>query len=107
MAAQIKIRQHSRLRFTKLLTIGGTTFWDTLDLPTIVPQSDDIHYTVMDSDRIELLAYKFYGDSVLWWVIAEANGLELVPTALYSSQVLTIPSPRYVLQQLFQTSQNG
>lgn len=31
------------------------------------------YYQVRASDRIDLLAYKFYGNSGKWWVIADAN----------------------------------
>ena len=94
----------SRLRFAELVSSDGVTFWNALDPPTIPQQTDDLKYTVRSSDRIDRIAYKFYGDPVLWWVIALANDLELLPTALFLGQVLTIPAPRYVLQQLFQTA---
>lgn len=96
---------HSRLRFADLVRAEDTVFWNTVDLPEIVIQGDDQQYTVQSNDRIDRLAHKFYGDSVLWWVIAAANDMELLPTALYSGQVLRIPSPRYVLQELFKTAQ--
>ena len=103
----VTIPTYSRLRFDNLLTIDGITFWDALDLPTIVSQSDDLKHTVITSDRIDLLANQFYGYPSLWWVIAEANDIELIPTQLNVGQVLTIPSPRYVLQELFKRALNG
>lgn len=98
----ISIVEHSRLRFANLASAEGVTFWNTLDLPEIFEQSDDVQYAVMSSDRIDRLAYKFYGDPVLWWVIAAANDMELVPTDLIPGQIIRIPAPRYVLQELFQ-----
>jgi hypothetical protein len=97
----IALADHSRLRFADLLRSDKVVFWDTLDLPEVVVQGDDQKYTVQSNDRIDRLAHKFYGDSVLWWVLAAANNMELLPTALYSGQVLRVPSPRYVLQELF------
>lgn len=102
---QIPIR--SRLRFTDYLDIDGVQFWDMVDLPQLQEQPDDISYTVAASDRIDLLAYKFYGDPVLWWVIALANDMELLPTDLHESDVIRIPSPRYVNQELFLKARNG
>ena len=29
-------------------------------------------------DRLDLLAYTYYGDSTLWWYIAKANGLKVM-----------------------------
>jgi nucleoid-associated protein YgaU len=102
----VTVSKHSRLQFDTLLTDSGMEFWDTLDLPDIPVQNDDIQYTAISNDRIELLAYQFYGDPGLWWVIALANNLELLPTALYNGQLLRIPSPTYILQTFFQAG-NG
>lgn len=101
----IPLASHSRLRFADLVLAEKTVFWDTLDLPTIVVQGDDLQYVVQQHDRIDQLAHKFYGDPVLWWVLAAANDLELLPTALFSGQTLRVPSPRYVLQELFKVAQ--
>ena len=37
----------------------------------------------------------------LWWVIAWANALEVLPTALVDGDVLVVPSPNYVSTKLF------
>lgn len=95
------VKKHSRLRFTQILTIDGVEFWDMLDLPVIPVQPDDIQYQVQTQDRIDTLAFKFYGDSVLWWVIAYVNGMELVPNDLNVGDNLRIPSPSYVQNTLF------
>lgn len=97
----VKVQKSSRLRFGKLLYVGAVECWEVLDLPTFIPQTDDLQYVVVDTDRIDSLATKFYGDPVLWWVIAAANGMEIVPTALNTGDTLLIPSPRYVTQVLF------
>jgi nucleoid-associated protein YgaU len=100
----VQITNNSRLRFGNLVSAEGVEFWDVLDLPEIVPQADDLTYTVTSTDRIDLLANQFYGDPVLWWVIAVANDLEILPTAMIPGQRLRIPSARYVLQDLFKKS---
>ena len=41
-------------------------------------------------DRIDSLAYKFYGDVTLWWIIAKANGIK-GKTALEPGIPLRIP----------------
>ena len=97
----IRIPRNSRLRFADLITTGGVTFWDTLELPVIRPQNDDMQYRVQDNDRIDLLAHRFYGDPGLWWVIAAANDMEILPTDLTTTDLILIPAPRYVQQQLF------
>jgi len=97
----INVALRSRLRFAQLLEIDGFTFWDTLEPPDIPEQSDDISYDVKSHDRIDLLANRFYGDPVLWWVIAVANDMEIIPTDFNVGDILRIPSPRFVLQELF------
>ncbi len=92
----VKIKQRSRLQFASLLTIDNFVFWDLLQLPVIVPQRDDIFYTITGSDRIDLLAFKFYGDPILWWIIAAANSMESIPTDFNVGAVIRIPSTRYV-----------
>jgi len=50
------------------------------------------------------LAYRLYKDARLWWVIAVANGMEDIPTDFNEGEVIRLPSPRYVLQVLFNTA---
>ena len=71
----VLVATNSRLRFANLVSSDGVTFWDVLDLDPIPQQSDDLKYTALSSDRIDRIAHKFYGDPVLWWVIALASAL--------------------------------
>lgn len=97
----VTIARHSRLNFADLIEQDGTAFWDLPDDVSLPAQPDDIQYTALSTDRIDRLSARFYGDSALWWVIAVANNIEIHPTDLYEGQILRIPSPRYVLQELF------
>ena len=45
---------------------------------------------IENGDRIDSLAYKFYGDVTLWWIIAKANGIK-GKTALEPGIPLRIP----------------
>lgn len=101
------ITLNSRLRFGSPVEVDGIQFWDLLDLPALPEQPDDLTYQVQNGDRIDRLANSFYGDPVLWWVIAEANGLEILPTELNDGMILRIPSPRFVTQQLFRTAKGS
>ena len=41
-----------------------------------IPITDDDVYIISQfGDRLDLLAYQFYGDVTLWWYIARANNL--------------------------------
>ena len=48
---------------------------------TIYPNIDrhvtDIYIDVIQDDRLDNLAYKYYSDVKLWWVLAEANKLAI------------------------------
>ena len=47
-----------------------TTIYDKIPL-----SNSDIHLITTVGDRLDLLAQQFYGDSTLWWYIAQANNL--------------------------------
>lgn len=98
---KIPVATNSRLKFTDLLFGDGVVFWDTVDLPEFLVQADDTQYVALARDRLDSLAWKFYGDSRLWWVLAIANDLELIPNDVYPGQTLRIPASRYVLQEYF------
>lgn len=99
MAATLPRR--SRLRFSELLVIDGFEFWDLVDYPEVPEQRDDLQYTTIQTDRLDLLAQRYYGDPIFWWVIAVANDLDLPQADLRPNLVLRIPSPRYVREVLF------
>ena len=92
----VKITPRSRLLYSALVTVDGVEFFDLPEFPDLLVQADDLSYVVKAGDRIDLLAQQFYGDPVLWWVIALANDMELLPTDMQDGVTLRIPSPRYV-----------
>ena len=62
------------------------------------PANDDRVHTVVDGDRLDELAWHFYGNKVedaskYWWVIADANSIE-DPTDLssYIGSDIVIPN---------------
>ena len=41
-----------------------------------VPEANnDLFLIAQDGDRLDNLAFQFYGDSTLWWFIAQTNNL--------------------------------
>lgn len=50
-----------------------------------------IKYTVNDSDRIDILANRFYGDPSYWHVIADANQIENPLFDLVPGKIIYIP----------------
>ena len=50
--------------------------------PSVVPSNEDFYIITQATDRLDLIASDFFGDSTLWWVVAMANDLpgdSLVP----------------------------
>lgn len=41
--------------------------------PEIEKTSEDLYIITSFEDRLDLLAYQYYGDSTLWWIISQAN----------------------------------
>ncbi len=68
------------------IRVYGTTYY-----PEIPLENEDTFIYAVDGDRLDSLAYKYYNDITLWWVIAKANGLRGKP-ALSAGEVLRIPS---------------
>lgn len=96
----VRITKSSRLQFSDLRQIDGVTFWDTVDLPVFFPSERDISHRVQGFDRIDTIAQRYYGDPELWWVIAWANDLEILPTDLNENDVLVVPNATFVQSTL-------
>lgn len=96
----VRISKNSRLRFAPLVTLDGYEFWDMLVIDGIPVRSDEIQYTVQQHDRIDTLANQFYGDPILWWVLAVANGFEMLPNDLKVGGVIRVPSRAYVFSDV-------
>lgn len=92
----VRIRNSSRLLHANLFVTGGVEYWELPEYPTIDVRDDDLTHEVEESDRIDKLAYTYYGDANLWWIIALANDLRMLPSDLQAESKIRIPSPVYV-----------
>ena len=43
--------------------------------PSLAPTNNDYYIIARAEDRLDLIAFDFFGDSTLWWVIATANDI--------------------------------
>ena len=88
----VKIQKNqSRLTHSTLVSVDGYEFWTRTSIPDIKTTSKDIIHVVEDSDRIDSISDKYYGNEHLWWIIAAANNLMLLPTDLYPGRQIIIP----------------
>lgn len=49
-------------------------------------------YQVLEGDRIDNIAFKFYGDPLRWWVIADANPQRLDWSSLIPGELIRVPT---------------
>lgn len=88
----IRVRGTSRLLFARTLIIDGVECFEMPEYPVIDEADDDVIYQVKQKDRIDLIANRFYGNPELWWIIAIANDLGLLPSDLKPFSTIRIPS---------------
>ncbi len=103
----VRVRDTSRLKFARMLNLDGVEHWEVPEYPKIDPATDDRRYIVDRNDRIDRLADRLYGSADLWWVIALANGMELLPNDMYENQELRIPSGRRVFTTILRRPSRG
>ena len=64
-------------------------------VPTLYPQiplSDSDKFVFpKDGDRLDNIAFRYYGDASLWWIIAQANNLGKGRTILNPNFQMRIP----------------
>jgi hypothetical protein len=100
----VQIDKTSFLRFSPLLDVDGVLFFDTPNLPTILPSNGDIVHEVADTEvnRLDLISFKYYRDPGLWWVILLANGKYNL-NEFYVGEKITVPDPAYVFSEILST----
>jgi len=83
---------------------GRKTTLKAIKYPEIEPSTDDIYIITTVGDRLDLLAYDFYHNTDLWWIITSANpdiirrdGFVLKP-----GLEIRIPSDYYGVLKLFE-----
>ena len=94
----------SRYRFTgiKIDKDTGNRVMQTTLYPEIRITDGDRFVYPLDGDRLESLAYRYYGDSTKWWIIAKANNIRDGSFGLPPDKKLRIPGN---VQQIIQDLQ--
>ena len=54
-------------------TETGNHYYKNIEYPEIPVSADDIYVISKSTDRIDLLAFDYYNDTQLWWIISKAN----------------------------------
>lgn len=70
---------------------NGKQVYQSVKLPLIEDLDTDMYIITNSMDRLDTLAYKFYGNAKYWWVIALANDLGKGTMMLEGGIQLKIP----------------
>lgn len=60
--------------------------------PKVKATDNDIYIISTQSDRLDLLAFKYYGNPTYWWIISVANNLNDASLSIEPGIQLRIPS---------------
>lgn len=75
---------------TKKLRDGRTVYRSKI-YPEIPLRDSDLYVASETGDRLDTLAYQYYDDASLWWIIAAANNIHDAPLGLEDGTILRIP----------------
>tara|TARA_R110000803_G_scaffold46655_8_gene97857 strand:+ start:924 stop:1223 length:300 start_codon:yes stop_codon:yes gene_type:complete len=53
--------------------VEGTRMYTTTKYPEIPRSDNDIYVITTEGDKYDILAFNYFNDSSLWWVISSAN----------------------------------
>lgn len=84
--------QRYRLSDEILKTQEGKRFLAAnIPTPIFLENSFPITHISTENDRLDSLAYRYYGDAMKWWIIARANNLVNGSIAIKPGTKLSIP----------------
>jgi len=84
----------------------GRRFRQTIVLPVIDPSENDTYVIGQYGDRLDLLAFKYYGDSSYWWIIALANDLGKGDLNVPVGVQVRIPANHYSIEEEYKRVNN-
>lgn len=88
----------SRYKYTPLYDRGGTLTYKNREKFKISLEGATTHLYSL-GDRLDKLAYEYYGDETLWWVFLECNKLR-TECDIKIGDTLIIPSYNEVMKCL-------
>lgn len=69
----------------------GKRVYTTTQYPAIKALNSDVVIISNEGDYLDSLAYKYYGDPTLWWIIALANNIGKARMSIEPGLQLRIP----------------
>jgi len=89
----MKRNQHNQKQRASRLHAEGSQVYKSTIYPNIDRHVTDIYIEALALDRLDSLAYMYYEDVTLWWVIAQANGVGKGTMNVEPGQIIRIPNP--------------
>jgi hypothetical protein len=65
--------RYSNIEILSGSSIADPRYYKNAIYPEVEPSENDTYIITTSDDRLDLLAYDFFGDPKLWWIIAAAN----------------------------------
>ena len=65
----------ARYQNTKKQSKNRKSYYSTTVYKKVIEKNTDSYFIATEGDRCDNLAFRFYGDSKLWWFIARVNNL--------------------------------
>lgn len=69
-----------------------TEYLESTIYPRVKATDNDIYIITQETDRLDLLAYRYYGNSNMWWIIAIANNINDATFYIEEGTQLRIPA---------------
>lgn len=92
----------NRYRDIKQFTTSDGITYRANSIYPEVPLSDKDYYVITTAgDRYDTLAYQFYNDVSLWWIIASANNSQQASLVVEPGVQLRIPYDKAVALDLY------
>jgi hypothetical protein len=82
-------------------TFDGKQVYRSRIYPNITLRDDDVYIMTETGDRLDTLAYQYFKDATLWWIIASANNIHDAPLGIKDGTILRIPSNYIEIQRNF------
>ncbi|MBC8147570.1 MAG: hypothetical protein H8E98_06245 [Bacteroidetes bacterium] len=86
----------------KIILKNKKRMYNTTIYPKIEKSAKDIYIYAVKGDRLDLLAYDYYHDVELWFVIAHANGIGRGTMYVEPNKQVRIPETTKVNQFLLE-----
>lgn len=69
----------------------GRVVYRNKKLVRIPKRNDDIYVVVQEGDRLDSIAYEYYENPSLWWIISSANQIHNPSFTVEPGTILRIP----------------